>query len=138
VGDYQTAASASYSGILHTLDPEVSLRFPLGSSISLGYRIGRDSTSFSDTSLWEHGPRAAVRWVLLPTLRGGADASFTFRAYGSHSDRIYYAGGALEKDLGRFTVRLLAGYRSASSTLPDFTYSRLIATLGLSYTLGLF
>lgn len=138
VGDYQTAASAPYSGIFHTLDPEVSWRFPLGSSVSLGYHAGRDATNSPDTSSWEHGPRVAVRLLLLPTLRGSAEASFIARSYDAHSDRIFYAGGALEKDLGRFTVRLLAGYRVSSSTLAEFTWSRLIATLGLSYTLGLF
>jgi hypothetical protein len=145
-GTYQTAASSNYSGVWQTLDPEVSFRFPQGSSVSLGYHGGRDATSSSATSSWEHGPRAAVRFLLLPTLRLGSDASFLARSYelaalagsGPRADRIFYAGGTLEKDFARFTLRLQAGYRISSSNDPAHSYSRLVATVGASYTLGLF
>jgi tetratricopeptide (TPR) repeat protein len=146
IGSYQTTYSSPYSGVFHTLDPEVSFRFPLGSSVSLGYHAGRDVTDFQYTSVWEQGPRAAAHLVLLPGLRASAEALFIARNYdaaGSGSqdaraDRIFYLGGAVEKDFGRFTLRLSSGYRIASSNLPEFTYSRLTATLGASYTLGLF
>jgi len=145
-GNYETPASTEYTGVLHTLDPEVSLRFPEGSSLSLGYHGGRDTTAFAHTSAWEHGPRAAVRLLVLPTLRVGADASFIARTYdaapasgvNARSDQIFYAGSTLEKDFDRFTVRLQAGYRISSSNDPAYSYSRLIATLGASYILGVF
>jgi hypothetical protein len=143
---YETAASANYTGVAHAVDPELSFRFPAGSSISVGYHGGRDATSFSDTSSWEQGPRAAVRLLLLPTLRVGAEASYTSRKYdaaavagtNARADRIFYAGSTLEKDFARFTLRLQAGYRIASSNDPVRSYSRLATTLGLSYTVGIF
>jgi len=143
IESYQTASSSAYSGTAHSLSPEVSYWLPLGSSISLGYFISRDATSVGDTSAWEHGPRAAVRWVLLPGLRLGADGSLLFRSYDAgtpspRSDVIRYGGAAVEQDLGRFTLRLAAGARASSSNDPARTYTRLSATLGVSYTLGLF
>jgi hypothetical protein len=143
---YETATSANYSGVSHAVDPELSFRFPAGSSISVGYHGGRDATSFSDTTSWEHGPRAAIRLVVLPTLRVGGEASYTSRGYdaaavgrtGPRADRIFYAGSTLEKDFARFTLRLQAGYRVASSNDPAHSFSRLVTTLGASYTVGLF
>jgi tetratricopeptide (TPR) repeat protein len=140
---YQTPGSSAYSGTAHSLTPEVSYWLPLGSSISLGYFVLRDVTSFADTSAWEHGPRAAVRWVLRPTLRLAAEGGFLFRSYDAgipqaRSDAIRYAGASVEQDLGRFTLRLAGGARASVSNHAAFTYSRLTATLGVSYTLGIF
>jgi hypothetical protein len=56
----------------------------------------------------------------------------------ARSDQIFYAGSTLEKDFDRFTVRLQAGYRISSSNDPAYSYSRLVATLGASYILGVF
>jgi hypothetical protein len=84
--------------------------------------------------------------LVLPTLRLGGDASFLARSYDAatlsgsspRADRIFYAGSTLEKDFARFTLRLQAGYRISSSNDPAHSYSRLVATVGASYTLGLF
>jgi hypothetical protein len=127
------------------MDPEISFRFPEGSNVSLGYHGGRDETSTSQTSSWEHGPRAAIRLLLFPTLRAGGEASFLARTYdagvsggAARADWIFYAGSMLEKDFARFTLRLQAGYRVSSSNDPAHSYSRLVATVGVGYTLGLF
>ena len=53
-------------------------------------------------------------------------------------DAIRYALGSLEQDLGRFTVRLSATVRTSDSNQPAFTYTRLTAALGASYTLSIF
>jgi tetratricopeptide (TPR) repeat protein len=145
---FQTLGSTAYSGTAHSFMPEISYWLPLGSSISLGYFVSRDLTSFAYTSTWEHGPRAAVRWVLRPTLRLAAEGGFLFRTFDAgdpqagdpqaRSDAIRYAGASLEQDLGRFTLRLAGGARASVSNQSAFTYSRLTATLGVSYTLGIF
>ncbi|GAC1342894.1 MAG: hypothetical protein NVSMB23_16070 [Myxococcales bacterium] len=144
---YQTPSSAGYSGLYQILDPDISLRFPLGSSLSLGYHAGRDAADLPETRSWDHGPRATARLVLLPSLRANLEAGFAWRRFDAaaagagqaRSDRILFAGAALEKDFAdRFTLRLAAGDRRAWSNLPGLSYSRVTATLGLSYTLGLF
>jgi hypothetical protein len=145
---FDRPSAVRYSGVLQTLEPELSLRFPLGSNLALGYRASRDSTSYADTSSWEHGPSAALRLVLLPSLRASAEVALSFRSFDAAAldatlptrvDRILYTGAALEKDLlDRFTLRLSAGDRISSSNQPGYSYSRLTAVLALSYTLGLF
>jgi tetratricopeptide (TPR) repeat protein len=146
-GSYQTIDSAPYSGILQTVDADISIRFWLGSVVVLGYHAGRDAANAPEAASWEHGPRAAVRFVLLPTLSVSADAAwlwlpFDAPAPGSsvaRSDRILYLAAAVEKDFAnRFTLRLSLGDRIARSNLSAYSYSRITATLALSYTLGLF
>jgi hypothetical protein len=146
-GSYQTPLSAPYSGIYQGLDPEISLWFPLGSSLSLGYHGGRDAADAQDTSSWDHGPRAVARLVLFSTARAILEASFAWRQFDApaagatqaRADHILFLGGTLEKDFAdRFTVRLSAGDRRLSSNLPGLSYSRMTAILGLNYTLGLF
>jgi hypothetical protein len=54
-------------------------------------------------------------------------------------DDFLYAGASVEKDLGeRWTLRISAADRIASSNLPRYSYSRITALLGLTYTVGLF
>jgi hypothetical protein len=147
IGSYQTPTSKSYSGRLHTLDPEVSLRFPMGSSVSVGYHAGRDLADLVETRSWEHGPRLAFRFILGRGWRASGEGSFVYRFYDAavaglaqppRSDTSLYVGASVEKDVGRWTVRLSAGDRVVSSNLPGYSYSRLTSTFGLSYTLGLF
>ena len=139
---YQTPSSSPYSGTSHSISPEVSYWLPLGSSISLGYFVSRDLTSFADTTAWEHGPHAGGRWVVLPALRLAAEAGLLFRPFDAatpaRSDTIRYAGASVEQDLGRFTLRLATSARASVSTDPAYSYTRLTATLGVSYTLSLF
>lgn len=146
-GAYQTPVSAPYSGVLHTIDSDVSFRFPLGSSIALGYHAGRDVADSVDAASWEHGPRAFLRFVLFPSLRASGEAAWTWRLFDApsagnsqaRSDRILYLGAALEKDIAdRLTLRLAGGERIASSNVPAYTYSRFTAALALSYTIGIY
>jgi tetratricopeptide (TPR) repeat protein len=137
-GSYPT--SPSYSGIFQTVDADLSLRFRLASYLALGYHAGRDAAKAPDAASWEHGPRAAVRFVLLPTLRASADIAWLWRRFdAARSDHFLYLAAAVEKDFAnRFTLRLSVGDRIARSNQPAFSYSRITATLALSYTLGLF
>src|SRR5260370_373815 len=146
-GSYQTIDSAPYSGILQTVDADISIRFWLVSVAVLGYHAGRDAANAPEAASWEHGPRAAVRFVLLPTLSVSADAAwlwlpFDAPAPGSsvaRSDRVLHLAAAAEKDFAnRFTLRLSVSDRTARSNLSAYSYSRITATLALSYTLGLF
>ncbi len=149
LGTYQTVGSSAYTGTAQSLTPEISYRLPLGSNVSVGYLVLRDGTSTADTSSWEHGPRAAVRWVLRPTLLLFAEAGLLFRPFDAgtagtggtsapRSDVIGFGSGSLEQDLGRFTVRLAGGVRRSASNDAVYAYTRLSATLGVSYTLDLF
>jgi hypothetical protein len=150
-GSYQTQWSAPFSGVYQLLNPEVSLRFSKGSSLSLGYHVGRDSTESPDFSSWDHGPRAAARLAIYPTVRATLEASFGWRRFDAaggfsgagsaasdpRADRILFVGGAVEKDFAnRFALRLSGGDRQTWSNLPGFSYSRLTAILALSYSLG--
>ena len=139
-GSYQTSSSAPYSGIFQTLDVDLSHRFWLASYLALGYHAGRDAADAPEAASWEHGPRAAVRFVLLPTLRASADVAWLWRPFDvARSDRVLYLAAAVEKDFAnRFTLRLSVGDRIARSNLGTYSYSRITATLALSYTLGLF
>jgi tetratricopeptide (TPR) repeat protein len=147
VGTYRTASVSRYSGVLQTVDPEISYRFPLGSAISLGYHGGRDSTEFADTTSFEHGPRLSAIAVLGSTWRVLGEVSYLHRTYNAPAagdlqprmDDFLYAGASVEKDLGeRWTLRISAADRIASSNLPRYSYSRIMALLGLTYTVGLF
>ena len=143
IGTYQTAGSSAYTGTAHSLTPEVSYRLPLGSSVSLGYSVLRDDTSTANTTSWEHGPRANVRWVLLPTLLFGAEVGLLLRSFDAgtplpRSDVIGYGSLSLEKELGRFTLFLASGARRSGSNDAAFAYTRLTATFGVSYTFGIF
>jgi tetratricopeptide (TPR) repeat protein len=146
IGTYQTADTGAFSGNAHFLTPEVSYRLPLGSSVALGYSVSRDQTSFADTSAWEQGPRAAVRWAFRPTLRGGIEGGLFFRSYdagiqqapAARFDAIRSLSAYLEQDIDRVTVGLAAGVRNSVSNEAAHTYTRVTATLGASYTLSLF
>lgn len=142
-GTYQTAGTSAFSGAAFTLSPEVSYRLPLGSAVSLGYLVLRDAANAADASSWEHGPRAAARVTLRPSLRLLAEAGALLRAFDAgspqpRSDTIGFAAASVEQDLGRFTVRLGSSARRSASSDTGASYTRLTATLGVSYTLSIF
>jgi hypothetical protein len=149
-GSYRTAGTADFSGVLQTVDPGIAFNFGLASSVYFGLHLGRDYANLAEKSSWTVGPRAAARFALRPTLRASAEAGFTSRVFDAapqnavgnppaRADKSVYFGGALEKDLERFTLRAAAGYQINSST-PDatFSYSRATFTVGASYALGIF
>lgn len=153
LASYQPAWAMPWSGSLQSFEPEIAIRSSLASTFALGYRVSRDSADQGFAASFEHGPRAWFRIVVTPTLRASAEATYLWRSFDAaascsgpacpaggispapRSDAILYLGGAVEKDLGRLTVRLSGGRRSDAS-LPDPTrsYSRLTATLTLGYT----
>lgn len=150
-GSYRTTDSANFSGVLQTVDPGIAFNFGLASSVYLGFHLGRDAANLARTSSWAVGPRAAARFALTPTLRTSAEAGFTSRAFDAapptnppdpplqpQADQSVYFGGALEKDLERFTLRAAAAYQINSSNTAGFSYSRATFTVGASYALGLF
>ena len=146
LGAYQTPDSSDFSGVLHSLSPEISYRFPLGSSITAGYDVLRDSAQLAETSFWEQGPRAGFSLVVLPRLRASLEAGLRFRSHdgpapgalAARTDQVRYASATAEQDFGRLTLRLALGARTSSSSDPGASWSRFTATLGVSYTLGLF
>ncbi len=146
LGSYLTAGSSAYSGVLHSLSPEVSYRFPLGSSMTLGYDVFRDATQLAETSSWEHGPRAGMHLLLRPTLRASVESGVRLRnldggpvqGVAAVSSTVYFGSVAAEQDFGRLTVRLLLGARASSSSDAANSWTRMTATLGVSYTAGIF
>lgn len=153
LASYQPAWATPWSGSLQSFEPEIAIRSSLASTFAVGYRVARDSADQSFAASFEHGPRAWFRLVIAPTLRASAEGSFLWRSFDAaapcsgpscpaggnslppRSDAILYFGGAVEKDLGRLTVRLSGGRRSdASLSDPTQSYSRLTATLTLGYT----
>jgi hypothetical protein len=109
--------------------------------------VGRDATDFPDTTSFEHGPRLSATAVLGSGWRLSGEASYLLRAYAAaaagdpeaRADRFAYGGAAVEKDVGdRWTLRLSAGDRIATSNLPRYSYSRITALFGVTYSLGLF
>lgn len=139
-GSFQTAQA--YSGTLHSLLPDVTLRFPMGSSVSLGYEVARDAARLAETSSWLHGPRATLRLVLRPTLRATAEAGLTLRSFDgpgatatdARSDTIGYGSVSLHQDLERVSLHLTGYARRAASNLAGLSYSRFTVVFGVSYT----
>jgi hypothetical protein len=87
-----------------------------------------------------------VRKALAPRMRMGLEAAWTWRTYDAvdpvfkvvRADAYADASALLELDLAeRFTLRLAATAREASSNVPYFRYTKIVPTVGLAYTLGL-
>jgi tetratricopeptide (TPR) repeat protein len=146
----RTVDFSDFSGVLQTVDPGISFPFGLASIVYLGFHLARDAANTAVRSSWSVGPRAAARFALTPTLRTSAEVAFTSRTFDAappstsnalppaQADTSVFFGGAVEKDLERFTLRAGAGYQINSSNIDLYSYSRLTFTVGASYALGIF
>jgi len=143
---YLTAAFSDYSGLRHAGEVDVTADLGRQWTVSAAWRGGRDSASSSWLSWWEQGPHLSVRKALAPRMRMGLEAAWTRRTYDTidpdfkvvRADAYADASALLELDLAeRFTLRLAATAREASSNVLYFRYTKIVPTVGLAYTLGL-
>ncbi len=114
--------------------------------LALAYDFGRDATDRDVLAWLEHGPRAEAQYVLGRRARLRFEAGVTFRGYDlfdpafatMRSDTFLDAGVLAELDLGlRWTARVGLLGRRAFSNVSDFTYLKILPTIGLSYVVGL-
>jgi hypothetical protein len=144
--NYRTTTTSAFSGVLQGAELWAALRASPLLTVDAGYRGAWDATGRLDTSYLEHGPRAGLR-LSFDGWRVSLETSAAFRNYQDvdvvltvqRQDVLLDAALAGEVDLGeRWTVRLVAGGRDAISNVPELTYLRGYATLGLSYAVRLY
>ncbi len=133
-----------YSGVRQQADLEATWQRGV-LQLTAAYRFGRDDTRDPALSFIEHGPRAAAI-VRLGAVRVGLESGGVWRAYDvplegnadARSDAALDGTLSGECALGdHWSVRAaVSGYRSLSN-LPEFTYSKLVGSLGVTYALGL-
>jgi hypothetical protein len=144
---FLTTAYEPYSGLRQDADLGVSRRFGRATSLGVGYRGELDGT-FNDPELSyrEHGPIALVQLTPKAAARIVLEGRYSWRFYDAFDANLgvtradRYLDGYLvaELDLGRWwTIRVTGTGRRAWSNVPDFRYTRLVATAGLVYTLGI-
>lgn len=158
VGDVALAASyfvrldsyasvwSAFSGVLQRGEVKASRAFTPKLRLGIAYGLARDSTDSAVQTWFEHGPRAQAVVTISRRTRLLAEAGVTFRTYdvydptlsATRSDTYLDANVAGEYDLGRnWTARLSLIGRRASSNVSDFTYSKIVPTLGLAYVIGM-
>jgi tetratricopeptide (TPR) repeat protein len=140
-------AAAPYTGLRQVAVADAT--FALGDrfTVTIAAQGGRDGTRDRSLSYWELGPRAGVRVALSRRARLSLDAAVLFRPYDlpeqglsvARSDVVLNGGALVELDLGeRFTAQAgVVGWRNQSN-VADYTYSKLVPTVGLAYTAGIF
>jgi hypothetical protein len=142
---FLTAATAQYSGLHHDVETEVGWQPAAAAAVGVGYHGGRDDTRDAALSYVEQGPVALLRLGLGGPARLVAEGRFTWRRYDAVDPdlgverRDRYLDGALLGELDvadSWTVRATVTGRRALSDLSDFQYDKLVATLGVVYTLG--
>lgn len=145
--DYRPAVYTDYSGLRHFAEGDATVGLGRGWVVTAAYHLGRDGARDASLSWWEHGPRAAVQKHLGPSLRLGLEAAGTWRGYDRvdpvllvrRSDTYADVAAWLELDFGtHFTLRAGATGRRATSNIPEFTYTRVIPSLVLGWSLGMF
>ncbi len=143
--NYRTATTSPFSGTLHGAQLSAELRLAESAWVEVSYRGARDLATYPETSYLEHGPAAALR-LASGQFRVSAEASAAFRLYDAvdpalgvrRRDVLFDASALGEWVLGdRFSLRLSLGGRDAISNVPDLTYLRGYATLGLAFVSGL-
>ncbi len=143
--NYRTATTSPFSGTLHGAQLSAALRMTESAWVEVSYRGARDLATYPETSYFEHGPAAALR-LASGAFRVSAEASAAFRLYDAvdpalgvqRQDVLLDASALGEWDLAdRFTLRLSLGGRDAIANVPDLTYLRGYATLGVAFASGL-
>ena len=150
--NYRTAATSPFSGTLHGAQLSATLRVANGAWVELSYRGARDFATYVETSYLEHGPAAALR-LSLGAFRAAVEAGAAFRLYDDvdpalttpsmplgvqRQDALLDASAVAEYDVAdRWTLRLSLGGRDAISNVPQLTYLRGYAALGVAFAAGL-
>jgi hypothetical protein len=137
---------AGYSGVRHAA--EVNAVLAAGQQVlTLAWRVGRDVTRDPTLSWWDQGPRVALRFHAARAARLGLDAGLAWRRYDEieptvgtrRSDVVVDVAALAEVDVGdRWTVRATVALRREASTIPEFTYVKVVPMIGVGYTIGLF
>ncbi len=150
--NYRTGTTAPFSGTLHGGQLSATLQVAEGARVELSYRGARDLATYVETSYFEHGPAAALRFSV-GALRASLGTSAAFRLYDDvdpaltstafpngiqRQDVLLDATVAGEVDLGQhWTLQLSLGGRDAISNVPELTYLRGYATLGVAWSWGM-
>jgi tetratricopeptide (TPR) repeat protein len=143
---YRTNATRPFSGVLHSANLMAGVRIGAG-SVRAGYQAGRDLAQYSETSFFEHGPRALLELPLRDRMRLSAEASAIWRVYDAvdpalgvqRSDLLLDGFLAVTFDLSDLlTLRAAAAGRRALSNVPELSYPRLSVSLGLLISTGFF
>jgi tetratricopeptide (TPR) repeat protein len=144
---YLTAATDPYSGFRQDADASVSRRLGSVTTLGLGYHGERDDSLSNDAlSYFEHGPLVLAQLTSARVARVVLEGRFSWRLYDAFDKDLQqrredrYLDGYLvaEIELGRlWTLRFTGTGRHAWSSYPGFVYTRLAATAGLVYTLGM-
>ena len=144
---YRTGATRPFSGILQAANFTAGLRIGEGGSIRAGYQLGRDVAQYPETSYFEHGPRARLDLPLSERTRLSAYASALWRPYDAVDPALglkrgdLFLDGALGADFDlsdQLTLRATVLGRRAFSNAPDLSYSRVVVSLGLLVSTGVF
>jgi hypothetical protein len=143
--NYRTATTSPFSGTLHGAQLSATLRVAESAWVEVSYRGARDLAAYPETSYLEHGPAAGLR-LAIGTFRASAEAGAAFRSYDDvdpalgvqRQDALLDLAAVGEYDLSpRWTLRLSVGGRDAISNVPELTYLRGYATLGVAFASGL-
>lgn len=144
--DGYAANWTGFSGTLHRAEAKLSWTTTPKLRLALAYGLGRDATDQGVLAWLEHGPRAEAQYSLSRRARLRVETGVTFRGYDTFDptfnttrvDTYLDAGALAELDLGRrWTARAGVLGRKAFSNVSDFTYFKIVPTIGLSYVLGL-
>lgn len=136
-----------YSGALQRAGAGLGWRFGRAVVTRVGALAGRDGARSADLSWREVGPRLTFQFRLGPRVRARLDGRMLWRSYDAvdptlgtaRLDRILRVGALGEVDLdAHWTLRLGAELRRSDSSIPDFTYTELLASIGIHYAVGFF
>lgn len=139
------AGTGGYSGLRHDGEAQIEWRPDRRVNLLFGYRVGRDATTDSALSYWEHGPSAAFRLNLDGPFRLGGEGRLTVRQYDTvdpplaveRADRYLDCAILGEIDVSaRWMVRLSTTARRALSNVADFQYTKVTGSIGLIYAAG--
>jgi tetratricopeptide (TPR) repeat protein len=148
---FEPAEDAGYSGRRHAAAADI-LWIPWArTAVSAGWQGGRDVARDRWLSWWEQGPHLLFRFQAAPAVRVGVDSTLAWRRYDEvdpaliprgeailRSDAILDVTALVEVDLAdRWTLRMSMFVRRETSTIPDFTFTKVVPMLGLAYTVGL-
>jgi hypothetical protein len=143
---FLTTAADPYSGLLQNVDAEASWQFSTGWAATLGYHLAPDAARDSTRSFLEQGPVAQLRFGSAGETRATLLGSFVVRDYEGfdpylgleRTDRYFDLGLTGERDLSdRWTGRLMLTARRAVSNYAAFQYTKVMASVGFTYSGGL-
>ena len=134
--------TADYSGMRLFAEAELAAHPTADVTAACRYHGAHDDTHASFLTYWEHGPTCGAWWMLSDRGRLFVEGAAMFRRYAApdpllaldRRDRFLDALAGADWDLGaHWTLRLVGTGRKATSTVPDYTYSRFSVTAGALY-----